>query len=164
MSVTEGKDLRRQPRFDFGGTAMLVFDDVQKRRTLAITNYRNISKGGACIITPDSQSFTVGDHLFLMPERYRKRRDLLLNVLQRKAGRHARGLMPRSIPAGLQAVVRLPAEQPVIRRAAAAGLAIEGLADNYHGDDVHQGIVIGFGRPSDSAYRPALEALAASLP
>jgi hypothetical protein len=78
MSDKEGKDLRRQPRFDFGGTAMLVFDDVNKRRTLAITNYRNISKGGACIITPDSQSFTVGDHLFLMPERYRKKREAVV--------------------------------------------------------------------------------------
>ncbi len=78
MSANEGKDLRRQPRFDFGGTAMLVFDDVSKRRTLAITNYRNISKGGACIITPDSQSFTVGDHLFLMPDRYRKKREAVV--------------------------------------------------------------------------------------
>jgi hypothetical protein len=78
MSDKEGKDFRRQPRFDFGGTAMLVFDDPNKRRTLAITNYRNISKAGACIITPDSQSFTVGDHLFLMPERYRKKREAVV--------------------------------------------------------------------------------------
>ena len=78
MSEKEGKDLRREPRFDFGGTAMLVFDDINKRRTLAITNYRNISKGGACIITPDSQSFAVGDHLFLMPERYRKKREAVV--------------------------------------------------------------------------------------
>ena len=78
MNSPESRDLRRQPRFDFGGTAMLVFDDVQKRRTLAITNYRNISKGGACIITPDSQGFSVGDHLFLMPERYRKKREAVV--------------------------------------------------------------------------------------
>ena len=78
MDINEGKDHRRQPRFDFGGTAMLVFDDVEKRRTLAITNYRNISKGGACIITPDSQTFTVGDHLFLMPDRYRKKREAVV--------------------------------------------------------------------------------------
>ncbi|HET6159113.1 MAG TPA: PilZ domain-containing protein [Dongiaceae bacterium] len=78
MSDAEGRDLRRQPRFDFGGTAMLVFDDINKHRTLAITNYRNISKGGACIITPDAQSFTVGDHLFLMPERYRKKREAVV--------------------------------------------------------------------------------------
>jgi len=78
MNSPESNDLRRQPRFDFGGTAMLVFDDVQKRRTLAITNYRNISKGGACVITPDSQSFQVGDHMFLMPERYRKKREAVV--------------------------------------------------------------------------------------
>jgi hypothetical protein len=78
MSDKEGRDLRRHPRFDFGGTALLVFDDIEKRRTLAITNYRNISKAGACIITPDSQSFAVGDHLFMMPERYRKRREAVV--------------------------------------------------------------------------------------
>ena len=78
MTGNEGRDQRRHPRFDFGGTAMLVFDDINQRRTLAITNYRNISKGGACIITPDSQSFTVGDHLFLMPERYRKKREAVV--------------------------------------------------------------------------------------
>ena len=78
MSDQGGREQRRHPRFDFGGTAMLVFDDVSKRRTLAITNYRNISKGGACIITPDSQSFQVGDHVFLMPERYRKRREAVV--------------------------------------------------------------------------------------
>lgn len=78
MSDREGREQRRQPRFDFGGTAMLVFDDASRRRTLAITNYRNISKGGACIITPDSQSFRVGDHVFLMPERHRKKREAVV--------------------------------------------------------------------------------------
>jgi hypothetical protein len=78
MSDREGRERRRQPRFDFGGTAMLVFDDVNKRRTLAITNYRNISKGGACIIAPDSQSFQIGDHMFLMPERYRKKHEAVV--------------------------------------------------------------------------------------
>lgn len=81
MSEREGKEQRRQPRFDFGGTAMLVFDDLNKRRTLAITNYRNISKGGACVITPDSQSFQIGDRLVLMPERYRKKREAVVVAL-----------------------------------------------------------------------------------
>lgn len=74
----EGKDLRRHPRFDFGGTAMLVFDDAEKRRTLAITNYRNISKGGACVITPDAQTIAIGTQLFLMPERYRRKREAVV--------------------------------------------------------------------------------------
>jgi hypothetical protein len=74
----EGKDLRRHPRFDFGGTALLVFDDAEKRRTLAITNYRNISKGGACVITPDAQNFAVGAQLLLMPERYRRKREAVV--------------------------------------------------------------------------------------
>jgi hypothetical protein len=75
---SEGHDLRRYPRFDFGGTAMLVFDDADKRRTLAITNYRNISKAGACVITPDAQHLLVGTQLFLMPERYRRRREAVV--------------------------------------------------------------------------------------
>ncbi len=74
----EGKDQRRFPRFDFGGTAMLVFDDPDKRRTLAITNYRNISKAGACVITPDAQNFIVGDQLYLMLERYRRKREAVV--------------------------------------------------------------------------------------
>jgi hypothetical protein len=82
---TEGKDQRRHPRFDFGGTAMLIFDDADKRRTLAITNYRNISKGGACVITPDAQNIPIGAHIFLMPERYRRRREAV--VVNLGAGR-----------------------------------------------------------------------------
>jgi len=81
----EGKDLRRYPRFDFGGTAMLVFDDAEKRRTLAITNYRNISKAGACVITPDAQHIAIGTQLLLMPERYRRKREAV--VVDLGAGR-----------------------------------------------------------------------------
>lgn len=81
----EGKDLRRYPRFDFGGTAMLVFDDAERRRTLAITNYRNISKAGACVITPDAQQIAVGTQLLLMPERYRRKREAV--VVDLGAGR-----------------------------------------------------------------------------
>ena len=81
----EGKDLRRYPRFDFGGTAMLVFDDAERRRTLAITNYRNISKADACVITPDAQQIAVGTLLLLMPERYRRKREAV--VVDLGAGR-----------------------------------------------------------------------------
>lgn len=81
----EGKDQRRFPRFDFGGTAMLVYDDPDKRRTLAITNYRNISKAGACVITPDAQNFTVGDQIYLMLERYRRKREAV--VVNQSTGR-----------------------------------------------------------------------------
>lgn len=71
-------ELRRHPRFDFDGTAMLVFDDFEHRRTLAITNYRNISQGGACVLTPETNGFRVGDQLFLMPDKYRRKREAMV--------------------------------------------------------------------------------------
>lgn len=71
-------DHRRHHRFQFGGTAMLVFDDANQRRTLAITNYQNISQGGACIMTPDVKGFALGDRMYLMPERYRRKREAMV--------------------------------------------------------------------------------------
>jgi len=69
---------RKHPRYQFGGTALVVFDDANQRRTLAITNYRNISQGGACILTPDVQGFSAGDRMYLMPERYRRKREAVV--------------------------------------------------------------------------------------
>lgn len=68
-------DHRAYRRFLFSGTAMVIFDDVARGRTLAITNYRNISQSGACILSPDVKGFTAGDRIFLMPERYRRKRE-----------------------------------------------------------------------------------------
>jgi hypothetical protein len=71
-------DKRRYERFGYDGTAMLVFDDPASRHTLAITNYRNISQGGACIQTPNIDSLQIGDHVFIMPERYRRKREAVV--------------------------------------------------------------------------------------
>jgi hypothetical protein len=81
----ESADHRLHPRFLFVGTAMLVFDDLERGRTLAITNYRNISQGGACILSPDVKGFSTGDRMFLMPERYRRKREAV--VVNRGGGR-----------------------------------------------------------------------------
>ena len=78
MAADNSTEHRRHKRFDFGGTAMLVFDDHNARRTLAITNYQNISQGGACIMTPDVKGFTTGDRMYLMPERYRRKREAVV--------------------------------------------------------------------------------------
>ncbi|WP_303983262.1 PilZ domain-containing protein [Dongia mobilis] len=78
MAADSSTDHRRHRRFDFGGTAMLVFDDQDHRRTLAITNYQNISQGGACIMTPDVKGFNMGDRMYLMPERYRRKREAVV--------------------------------------------------------------------------------------
>jgi len=71
-------DKRRHERFGYDGTAMLVFDDINSQRTLAITNYRNVSQAGACILTPNTESLQIGDHLFIMPERYRRKREAVV--------------------------------------------------------------------------------------
>lgn len=78
MAANESDEHRRHQRFLFGGTAMLVFDDANQRRTLAITNYQNISQGGACIMTPDVKGFAMGDRMYLMPERYRRKREAMV--------------------------------------------------------------------------------------
>jgi len=57
---------------------MLVFDDVEHRRTLAITNFRNISQAGACVLTPETNGFSIGDQLFLMPDKYRQKREAMV--------------------------------------------------------------------------------------
>src|SRR5690606_30688320 len=69
---------RQHPRFLFAGTAMLIFDDFERGHTLAITNYRNISQAGACILAPDVKGFSAGDRMFLMPERYRRKREAVV--------------------------------------------------------------------------------------
>lgn len=78
MAEDDSSDHRRHPRFQYGGTAMVVFDDPNHRRTLAITNYQNISQGGACILTPDIKDFAAGDRMYLMPERYRRKREAVV--------------------------------------------------------------------------------------
>lgn len=69
---------RRHERFGYDGTAMLIFDDSSNRRTLAITSYRNVSQGGACIVTPHAEALEIGDHIFIMPERYRRKREAVV--------------------------------------------------------------------------------------
>jgi GntR family transcriptional regulator/MocR family aminotransferase len=100
--------------------------------------------------------------------RYRRRRDLLVARLAPESGRSLPGLRVGGIAAGLQALLSLPAEGPgereLIARAAQHGLALDGLAEHWHQPGDHpQGIVVGFGTPSQRAYPVALEALARVL-
>ncbi|MEC3954297.1 PLP-dependent aminotransferase family protein [Nocardia sp. CDC153] len=101
--------------------------------------------------------------------RYRKRRDLLADRLKPRAGRPLTGFALSGISAGLHALIRLePAgltEAEVLSRAAAYGLAIDGLSGMFIAPEEHarQGIVIGFGSPSDGAYPAALDALVRTL-
>ena len=100
--------------------------------------------------------------------RYRRRRDLLIARLAPRPGRSLPGLRVGGVAAGLQALLSLPdgapGEQELVARAAQHGLALDGLAGHWHRPGDHpQGIVVGFGTPSQRAYPVALEALARVL-
>jgi len=66
-------------------------------------------------------------------------------------------------------MVRLPADGPdeaeVLDLAARNGLALSGLAEHWHRPEPGhiKGLIIGYGAPSESGYRPALGVLAKVL-
>jgi GntR family transcriptional regulator / MocR family aminotransferase len=98
-------------------------------------------------------------HIRTMRLRYRRRRDLLINALER-----VRPQLVTGISAGLQALVRLPEDGPnegeLVRLAASEGLWLEGLGPHWHGDRPYeQGLIIGFSRPSEGAYPAAVSLL-----
>jgi GntR family transcriptional regulator/MocR family aminotransferase len=108
--------------------------------------------------------------------RYRRRRDLLAERLHTRAGRPAAGFALGGIAAGLHALVRLePAgmtEDEVIQRAAEFDLDLEGLGGLWHRPAANasassearpQGIVVGFGSPTEAGYPRALDALVRAL-
>src|SRR5207245_2071980 len=91
-----------------------------------------------------------------------------------RGGRPRQGLGPAGSAAGLHALIRLEpvglTEAEVVDRAAGYDLAIEGLGDLWQvpttaGDapDRPQGIVVGFGSPTESGYPAALDALVRTL-
>src|SRR4051812_14543916 len=98
-------------------------------------------------------------HVRTMRLRYRRRRDLLVEALDRVEP----GLVT-GVAAGLQALVRLPeagpSEEAVIAAAAAEGLVLEGLGLHRHDSErlTDPALGIGFSKPSERAY-PAAGAL-----
>jgi GntR family transcriptional regulator / MocR family aminotransferase len=102
--------------------------------------------------------------------RYRRRRDLLVARL--------RSHSLQGIAAGLHALVSLPATGPsevdVLRHAASYGLAVGDLGSHWLGWPVAksnrptlpgrpQGLIVGYGTPSDSGFAAALDTLARVL-
>jgi GntR family transcriptional regulator / MocR family aminotransferase len=111
-------------------------------------------------------SYDYDRHIRASRLRYRGRRDLLITRLQPRVGRPLPGYALQGIAAGLHALISLPEEGPsehdVITRAAARGLALEGLAEHWHDSGEPRratGIMIGYGACGDGAYRAALEVL-----
>ena len=88
---------------------------------------------------------------------YRRRRDRLVAALLR------RRLPVTGIAAGLHALVELPGggtEEEVVARAAAHGLAIDGLGTYTAPGQRHApALVVGYGRPPDHAFTTALARL-----
>ncbi|MFC4912481.1 PLP-dependent aminotransferase family protein [Actinomadura gamaensis] len=104
-------------------------------------------------------------HLRRARKIYRGRRDQLTAVLAERAS-HIR---VSGIAAGLHAVLDLPdgTEQAALRAARRQGLALDGLSLYRHPDSAakpRDGLVIGYGTPSEAAYSAALDALCLALP
>ncbi|GAA1861028.1 PLP-dependent aminotransferase family protein [Actinomadura bangladeshensis] len=96
--------------------------------------------------------------------RYRRRRDLLVETLRARVPR----VRVRGVAAGLHVLVLLPPggpdEDEIMRRAAAAGLALMPLRDHWQDPAGRpQGLIIGYSTPLAAAYRPALDALCTVL-
>ncbi|MDX3061315.1 PLP-dependent aminotransferase family protein [Streptomyces sp. ND04-05B] len=102
-------------------------------------------------------------HVRSMRLRYRRRRDQLVGALAERAP----DIRVSGIAAGLHVVLELPegTEQPVVQAAARQGLALQGLSGFRH-PDAHgrDGLVIGYGSPSESGWAGALDALCRVLP
>jgi GntR family transcriptional regulator/MocR family aminotransferase len=94
---------------------------------------------------------------------YRQRRDRLIAAL----ARHAPGVRVTGIAAGLHAVAELPpgqSEEAVVGRAAARGVAVQGLGDfALRGHGRGPALVIGYATPPDHAYTTALARLTAAI-
>jgi GntR family transcriptional regulator/MocR family aminotransferase len=102
-------------------------------------------------------------HIRTMRLRYRRRRDHLITALEQ-----IRPHLITGIPAGLQALVRLPAggppEEELVALAAGEGLALEGLGRHWQSERLDRpGLIIGFCAPSERAYPAAVALLARVL-
>ncbi|MEU6723082.1 PLP-dependent aminotransferase family protein [Nonomuraea wenchangensis] len=97
--------------------------------------------------------------------RYRRRRDLLLARLHAQPGRLPTDFSVHGIAAGLHVLISLPpggpTEQQVLHTAAAHEVGVGHLGDRWHAPGDHpQGIIVGYGTPSERAYPAAVDALA----
>jgi GntR family transcriptional regulator / MocR family aminotransferase len=98
-------------------------------------------------------------HVRRMRRRYRHRRDALMAAL----AHYARNMPVHGIAAGLHAVVLLPqvlSEADVLAAARERQIALTGLAPFWHRKpDRTQGLVLGYGTPSEHEFPAALEHL-----
>jgi GntR family transcriptional regulator/MocR family aminotransferase len=108
-------------------------------------------------------------HVRSMRQRYRRRRDQLVEALCQRAP----GIRAAGVAAGLQTVVDLPrgTESSVVQAAARQGLAVSGLtqfayevADSGWRLPERDALVVNYAAPSDSAWAGALDTLCRVMP
>ncbi|KQX81946.1 PLP-dependent aminotransferase family protein [Streptomyces sp. Root1310] len=104
-------------------------------------------------------------HVRRMRQRYRARRDRLVEALSAQAPH----VEVTGVAAGLHAVLRLPpgTERSALKAAAWQGVALDGLAAFRHpATDMapEDGLVVGYATPPEHAYAAALDALCRILP
>ncbi|MDR6978247.1 GntR family transcriptional regulator/MocR family aminotransferase [Streptomyces sp. 3330] len=104
-------------------------------------------------------------HVRRMRQRYRGRRDRLVEALAARAPH----VEVTGVAAGLHAVLRLPpgTERSALKAAAWQGVALDGLAAFRHpATDMapEDGLVVGYATPPEHAYGAALDALCRILP
>ena len=102
-------------------------------------------------------------HLRRMRPVYRARRDALLAAIER----HLPGFEPEGASAGLHVIAWLPPgieEQQIVDCAAAAGVALTGLA-RYHDDPAtaRRAVLFGYGRVTESEIEEGIRVVAAAL-
>ncbi|MFF4013540.1 PLP-dependent aminotransferase family protein [Streptomyces sp. NPDC001843] len=104
-------------------------------------------------------------HVRRMRQRYRRRRDRLVEALAANAP-HVR---VTGVAAGLHAVLRLPpgTEASTVKAATWHGVALDGLGAFRHPETdmaARDGLVVGYATPPEHAYAAAVDALCAVLP
>ena len=99
-------------------------------------------------------------HVRRMRQRYRRRRDQLLDLL----ATHAPALRTRGVAAGLHVALDVPDEAALVAHAAERSLALNGLGPFWHEPrEDRQGVVLGYAAPPEHAYGRTLATLADAL-
>jgi GntR family transcriptional regulator/MocR family aminotransferase len=101
-------------------------------------------------------------HLRRMRLEYRRRRDVTLHALDARVP----AAHPIGVPAGLYTAVTLPdgvSESALLRAAARAGVALEGLRSSRLGTPGPAGIVLGYATLSEPAIERGIELLAGAI-
>ncbi|NBE53739.1 MocR-like pyridoxine biosynthesis transcription factor PdxR [Streptomyces boluensis] len=104
-------------------------------------------------------------HVRRMRLAYRRRRDLLVRELARRAPH----IEVTGVAAGLHAVLRLPpgTEPSTLKAARWQGVDVDGLAGFRHPNatgPLREGLVVGYATPPERVYPAAVDALCAALP